>query len=250
MNQNDRDPFEKNLARVAQDFEYPPTPKIAGRVRAKLDATHARVALPWKPAVAILLLALLVAFSVPVVRAGLVDFIQVGIVRIFPGIGPNSAHTATAPAPTPITNPLLALDGKTTLEDARTKSLFPVLVPSYPSDLGPPDLVYRQDRADMVILVWLSPADPHTVRMSLHEIGPHSVVLKKMDTKVVQETSVGGRYALWTTGPYMVQVIGDNFDFVRLVDGHVLIWAMGDITYRLETGLSLEEAVKIAESLH
>jgi hypothetical protein len=244
MNQDDRDPFEKNLARVARDFEYPPTPKIAGRIRAKLDATRARVALPWKPAVAILLLALLIAFSVPAVRAGLVDFIQVGIVRIFPGTA-----TVTLPAPTAVTDPLLTLDGKTTLEDARAKSLFPIIIPSYPSDLGLPDLVYRQDRADMVILVWLSPADPHTVRMSLHEIGPNSVVLKKMDTKVVQETSVGGRYALWTTGPYMLQISGAGFSFMRLVDGHTLIWAAGDITYRLETDLSLEEALKIAESL-
>jgi hypothetical protein len=38
-------------------------------------------------------------------------------------------------------------------------------------------------------------------------------------------------------------------EFTRLVDGHVLIWADGDITYRLETNLLLEEAIRIAESL-
>jgi hypothetical protein len=37
--------------------------------------------------------------------------------------------------------------------------------------------------------------------------------------------------------------------FERLINGHVLIWAGLDVTYRLETDLSLEEAVKIAESL-
>jgi len=35
----------------------------------------------------------------------------------------------------------------------------------------------------------------------------------------------------------------------RLVNGHVLIWENGEVTYRLETDLSMEEAVKIAESL-
>jgi hypothetical protein len=34
-----------------------------------------------------------------------------------------------------------------------------------------------------------------------------------------------------------------------LINGHVLIWEEGNITYRLETALPLEEAIKIAESL-
>jgi hypothetical protein len=35
----------------------------------------------------------------------------------------------------------------------------------------------------------------------------------------------------------------------RLVEGHVLIWADGSLTYRLETELPLDEALRIAESL-
>jgi hypothetical protein len=38
-------------------------------------------------------------------------------------------------------------------------------------------------------------------------------------------------------------------DFRRLVEGQVLIWEADGITYRLETELSMEEAVAIAESL-
>ena len=34
-----------------------------------------------------------------------------------------------------------------------------------------------------------------------------------------------------------------------IIDGHVLIWAEGNMTYRLETNQSLEEAIKTAESL-
>jgi hypothetical protein len=36
---------------------------------------------------------------------------------------------------------------------------------------------------------------------------------------------------------------------MRLIDGRVLVWTDGDITYRLETKLDLAEALKIAESL-
>jgi len=35
----------------------------------------------------------------------------------------------------------------------------------------------------------------------------------------------------------------------RLVMGHVLVWAEGQITYRMKTNRPLEEAVRIAESL-
>jgi hypothetical protein len=36
---------------------------------------------------------------------------------------------------------------------------------------------------------------------------------------------------------------------MRLIDGNVLIWENNQITYRLETNLELDEAVRIAESL-
>jgi hypothetical protein len=38
-------------------------------------------------------------------------------------------------------------------------------------------------------------------------------------------------------------------ELTRLIEGHVLIWENGNITYRLETALDLKEAVKVAESL-
>ena len=85
--------------------------------------------------------------------------------------------------------------------------------------------------------------------MSLHLIPPGSWAVDKMNPVLVQETTVNGRYAIWAVGPYPVQFSNGNLDFVRLVDGHVLIWTEGEVTYRLETQLDLEEAVKVAESL-
>ncbi len=35
----------------------------------------------------------------------------------------------------------------------------------------------------------------------------------------------------------------------HLVEGHVLVWVEDEITYRLETDLNLEEAIRIAELL-
>jgi hypothetical protein len=60
---------------------------------------------------------------------------------------------------------------------------------------------------------------------------------------------VRGQRALWTEGPYLIQQRDGDYSIRRLIDGHVLIWQEGEITYRLETGAPLDEAVKIAESL-
>jgi hypothetical protein len=261
MNPDERDPFDKHLGDIARGFEYPPTPRLAAQVRAKLDPSRPRARWNRKLSIAVVLFILLALFAVPAVRAGLADFFQVGVVRIFPILpGATPTHTPHVPPPgaTPTAYPsptrvpvssLLTLVGRTTLEEARKAADFHILLPAYPADLGAPDLVYYQSRAKMAILVWLDPADPQKVLLSLHEVSPGSTIIKKMEPEVIQETTVNGQYALWTTGPYLVQTTGQDYDVLRLVDGHTLVWTVGSITYRLETGLPLEEAVKIAESM-
>jgi hypothetical protein len=62
---------------------------------------------------------------------------------------------------------------------------------------------------------------------------------------------VHGQPAAWTTGPYLLELKGGHRDFSRLIEGHVLIWAENDITYRLEMGndAAMADAVIIADSL-
>ena len=47
----------------------------------------------------------------------------------------------------------------------------------------------------------------------------------------------------------MLETRNHNYVERRLVEGHVLIWTENNVTYRLETGLPVEQAIKIAESL-
>jgi hypothetical protein len=198
---------------------------------------------------------------IPSARAAIIEFIQIGVVRIFraeptPLVPPNEGApdfpvTAT-PGPTsqPLIPMLESLAGEMTLEEAQQTVDYPILLPSYPPELGQPDRIFVQD-ADgaMTILVWMDPQQPDDVLMSLHFIPDGSWAVKKVDPLVIQETTVNGERAIWAIGPYPLRFSNGNLDFVRLVDGHVLIWAEGDVTYRLETDLSLEEAIEIAESL-
>ncbi len=253
--------FENRLRSKVTGMEYPRTPDIAGSVTARLHtATRSRFnpkALAWSLTIILVLCSSLML--IPSARAAILEIIQIGVVRIFPrSIEPTAevirtatplVVTSTAPASDliPILN---RMAGKTTLADAQNKVKFPILLPTYPSDLDQPDHVYIQDAdGKMVILIWLDPQRPDKVLMSLHFIPNGSWAINKMEPKVIQETRVNGQRAIWAEGPYPLILRNGNVEFTRLIEGHVLIWADGDITYRLETDLSLEEAIKVAESL-
>lgn len=260
--------FEVQVSSIAAGMQYPRTPDIAGSVTARLHtATRPRFRFASK-AVAWSLTLLLVLCSslmlIPPARAAIIEFIQIGIVRIFPrSEGPtpqpirtpspesNAPRTATSVAPTSDLLPMLdQIAGKTTLANAQKRVSYSILLPAYPPDLGEPEYVFVQDAEGlMTILVWLDPQRSNEVLMSLHFIPAGSWVIDKMRPQVVQATSVNGGRAIWTVGPYPLILSNGQHEFTRLIEGHVLIWADGDLTYRLETDLSLEEAIKIAESL-
>ena len=101
----------------------------------------------------------------------------------------------------------------------------------------------------MLILVWTLPGHPDKARLSLHVIEPGSWTVEKVKPVFIQETTVNGRPAVWAVGPYLVHLLNGDLDIRRLIDGNVLIWVEDGLTYRLETDLPLEEAVRIAESL-
>jgi len=260
---------ESRLFAEVQAFPYPATPDIAASVRRRLGregyrrpVTPAR-RLAWALAVAALVAGGLL--SVPQVRAAVADMLRIGVINIFLGPTPTPTQLPTGtPGPTPATPvptaapsatpmplaSILQLAGETTLAEAQRLSGFRVTLPSYPGDLGPPDHVYLQEQGGaVVVLVWLVPGQPDRVRLSLHLLSPQSWGASKFQPVTVAETSVLGQPAVWTEGPYMMVFRNHDTDAVRLVEGHVLIWTDGGITYRLETDESLEEAVRIAQSL-
>jgi len=187
------------------------------------------------------------------VRAAVLRALRLGVVEIIVEPTPT---TTSAPGKPEMTEPgatliptVLDLAGETTLDEARSRAGFPVRLPTFPPDLGPPDRVFLQDLGGpAVVLVWLEPERPERVHMSLHQLGPGAFVWK-VEPVAVEETKVHGQRALWTDGPYMLETRRSDLENRRLVKGHVLIWSEGEITYRLETDLSLEDAVRIAESL-
>ena len=278
--------WQARLAVMASALPYPPTPDLAARWRAgsKVARVLARpaqrprlspprpVALAW--ALAALVIALAALLAVPAVRAGLIEFLQIGSVRIIfvPSATPTAAPTATLPGPaspvaaatatprptpSPSPTPLLSvldLAGQTTYADAQARVSFTLDLPAYPPDLGRPDAAYVQDLGGpAVMLVWLEPGDPSRVRLALQYLSSSATVDKMLRQDAtpagIETATVNHQLAFWTSGPYVVRTRSGEFVTTRLIGGHVLIWTEGQLTYRLETGLSLAEAVKLAESL-
>lgn len=244
MNEQPHIDAEARIAHWASSFPYPETPDIATAVSQRLQPSRSlrRSRLAWATLLLVFLGVGLMA--APPVRAAVLDFLQVGAVRIW-RVEPTPSPTVTAPLQ-------LDLAGETTLAEAEAQVDFPIRLPAYPPDLGAPDRVYVQEfGGPMVILVWLD-EDGRDVQMSLTILGPGTFAEKQSVTEVA-ETTVSGRPAVWVTGVHPFQLRGGNHQLTRLVTGRTLIWttpyANEILTYRLESHLPLEEAITVAESI-
>jgi hypothetical protein len=276
MSQPPLDDLQTRLRQVADTFSYPPSPDIASAVRWRLEHAPTRPAqfrryLAWGVVIALVILAGLMA--VPQVRAAVFEILRIGAVRIVPVAPtplvtpavPTSAPASVAPIPTPLNktqatpspsptplSSVLDLAGETTLAEARAKVSFPIRLPAYPADLGAPDHVFLQDLGGpMVVLVWMDGTQPGRVRMSLHELGPGTFA-EKVQPPVIEATTINGQPAVWTEGPYLLQFLRGGqvvYETQRLVEGHTLVWTQGQVTYRLESDLTLTEAARIAAAL-
>ena len=268
MNGLPSEQWEEWVRQSASDLPYPPTPDVAEQVRRRLAAERNRPMQRYlRPAWAlVVILAILVGLlAVPPVRAAILEFLQIGSVRIWlveptPALPPTAQPVATPeatssntpkPTPTPLAS-LFDLAGQTTLEEAERQAGFAIRLPTYPPDLGLPDAVFYQDLGGpVVVLLWLNPEQPEEALYSLHILGEGAIVDKGAPT-VVMTTTVHDQPAAWTQGPYMLAYrlgSGENWEFRRIVSGRVLVWFEDGLTYRLESNLPLEEARRLAESL-
>jgi hypothetical protein len=252
------DPLERLLRQAAQEFVYPPTPellpRLAGRTVQPPRPQGLGMRRRWAIAAGVAVFLLLAVLAVtPPVRAVLYRVLRIGAVQILVDPTPASTPTPQAtPAPPATAPPDLVLPsqlgGATTLAAAAAQVDFPVRLPTYPAALGPPDQVFVQEFGGAnLALVWLA-EDGARADLVLYELASDAVI-RKVAPRVLEQTTVAGRPALWATGPYLMVFDGGNVDTGRLIAGQVLIWEEDGVTYRLETGADLAEARRIAESL-
>lgn len=231
--------WEAQVEAMARQFEFPPTPDIAGAVRDRIATPRRMVNRRYALQAVTLVLVVVVAavLAVPDWRARALDWLRIGAVRLADEVETPGASV------TPLDS-VLDLPGRTTLEDAQAMVEFPIRLPA---DRPAPDAVFAQrDPYPLVVLVWL---EPDARPLSLHQIDTRNVVIKGYPG-AYEATEVRGSPAVWLTSPHMLDFLpGDNTLIRRYVDSNVLLWEEAGITYRVEGALTLEVALSFAESL-
>lgn len=236
--------FEKQVAQWAATFAFPPTPDIAGKVgplrRRSVQAllTQPGRRLAWVVALLLLAASLL---AVPGVRAAIVEILRAGGITIFVG-----EETSVDEIPPLLSEQLPAFTEPITLNEAMAR--FPDV--QLPAELPPPDdvLLHEEPVWDTaVIFLWRDEANPQQIGLSLYQI--HVAEYAYKGSEMLETTAVNGDPAFWVIGPHYFRLRGSAPEAWLFVEGSVLIWWDGDVTYRLEGAKSLENALRIAESL-
>jgi hypothetical protein len=226
------DELEKQVQRVARQMRYPPTPAIRWK---RQEPQRVR----WTRALAALVLLVAVVMISPL-RASVLEWLRIGIIGFY---------SETGPTPTPSMRSLIDLFGQTTLEDAQRNAGFTLKLPA---DFGPPDFVYRQNGdGPAVIMVWQAKDGRPAITLYQFYFGTDRPFYGKLIDQATN-TQVNGNRAAWVDTPHTL--VYEHEGVIRrqssfLIQGNVLIWAEDDVTYRLESNLTMEQAVAIAESL-
>ena len=254
------------LRRAARAFAYPRTPPIAPAVMARLREAgpppagfwaagllEAVRGWWWRPvpriAVAVLIGALALvgaALAFPQTREALAEFFGLSHVRVEegPALGP----------PPPVLSPE-SFARPSGLESAQEAVDFPLRFPTRDGLRLHPDTVYLQGEparepgiAPVVIFVFEDEGlDLYQTRAGFFGKGGP-------DPSLINEIELGGHPALWIDeGGHIASLLDEQGRVVvesrRTVERATLLWEETGITYRLETSLSQEEAIRLAESL-
>lgn len=170
--------------------------------------------------------------------------------------------TSPPPAPTVSGPPgrLLFLGEESTLDEARREVDFEVLVPAAAGLPEPVAYVDDEPPGGSVSLVYPpGPGLPQT-----EEAGAGMLVMefrgrvespflqKLVRADQVREVEVGETTGYWVEGDHSLVYLderGESFDERSRLAGNTLLWQRGDVTFRLESALPMEEAIRIAESM-
>jgi hypothetical protein len=278
--------LEAALRDLGRELAWPTVEPDAGadpaaRARRRIEAASLRPGRgPWwaRPARRRLGSSLGLAAAAVLLIAAMAAAIGFGLpgIRIIFGPGPTSSPTSLAPsaslggsgsvpAPSPSSTPsvgplgwTLGLGDPTPVATAAKAVDIPVRLP--PATFGPPSTAWLLN--GRLSLVW--PAGPALPALREPGIG---LILCEFRGSVdpgyfrkilepgttIETVRVGGSTGYWISGePHTIVFVNEDGDPVfdtRRIVGDTLLWADGEVTFRLETGLDRDAAIALAESL-
>jgi hypothetical protein len=245
---------------------YPAAPDLATEVRHRLESEPVGRTLTPRPTIwlvaALLLIALvsgLVLF--PEARNAIAD--RLGL----PGLSIRWVDEVPTPEPSQIGAPLL-LGRQVTLDEAQAAVDFPVRVPTA-AGFDAPGKIYLVDQEEGAMVSFVYPAAPGLPASDETGVGAlliqfrgeadRGLIEKGLPDDGAQEThleavSVSGEPGFWISGaPHGFFLVcydaGECREERYRLAGNVLLWEQDGVTLRLESALTLENALAIAESV-
>jgi hypothetical protein len=208
----------------------------------------------------------LVAIAALLVLAAVAGAVVLGVPGIRIQFGgptpPPSLGSPSAPASAVGEDSLgqaLGLGTRLPIEEAARLAGVDLVLPTDPS-IGPPAGAFLL--MNRVALVWPErpdlPADPATgVGLLISQFRgdvDEGYYQKTLDSDAqVTPVMVNGHLGYWIDGPphffYYVDPSGRPVDDSHRIVGDTLIWSDGEVTYRIESRLGMEAAIRLAESL-
>jgi hypothetical protein len=245
--------WETQIEAIAKGFTYPPTPNIVRQWQKRPFPSRTPLFQRPRPAWALIVLLVLGGLmAVPQVRAAVSNILRAGAITIFVSDETPLPQTAVLPATATFTSAntfLFDLAEPVMLVEAQQMTRFPLQLPTFPDGLGKPDQVYLSGTGEpeFVAMVWLDPKDPSRPILGLYHIEARQFAQKGASS--VELAEVKGEQAFWIDSPHTFWLENGRSQSWLFVEGNVLLWWAGNVTYRLEGAASLEEAIRIAESL-
>jgi hypothetical protein len=247
-----QDAVESELRAVGRELAVPPASDLTATVRRRLADEAAgrrptpapgggvfRRRLGWRAAVVVVAAMLALLIATPQGRAVIVHVFRFAGVELRQGPGPANSPTRTA----------LPGERQTSLEQARHRVSFPVLVPAA---LGRPGEVAVSDGGRLVSLIYRR--TPHGL-VRIDEFAGHldqAYFEKFVQLSDVTRVEVNGTKGLWIKGPHDLVYITRNgtpaVASARLTTGNTLIWATRQVALRLEGNLGKAAALAVARS--
>ena len=225
--------LERALVALGSEVDFPAAPDLRPRVREQLERT--RFARPLVLAVALLVIAFGIAMAVPPARSAILRFFHIGSVTI----------ERVQKLPPAREAPLAAgLGPALPLDQAEARSGVRLILHARRPDryYARPGLIATllQYRGKPVLLVELQ--------------GDQTGLTKKFATPgtTVQPAPIGS-FGLWLAGGKHVLIwqlsTGETRQIETRLAGNVLIWLVGDRTFRLEGDLAKSQMLALAREI-
>jgi hypothetical protein len=247
-----RDALVSELRALSPRLDVPPAGEQVTTVRQRLEAQQrpeippqpiarwrARILYPrWRAALIVALTVVALAVAIPQSRAVIAHVLRL-----------DGVELRQAPGPSPAPHPSLPGEQRMSLEQARQRVAFPIVVPA---KLGRPAAVTVSDGGRVATLIY--DRTPYG-QVRLDEFDGHldPVYFEKfVQVGNVTEVWLNGTKGLWVTGPQEIVYVRSDGMIVqasaRLTTGSTLIWGMPRVVLRLEGGFGEAAALAVAAS--